>query len=106
PANWTIASITHIEAKPSRALHRYRIGSFSVTSDRVISCLKQRVNCEPYCSVRISTSRDALSEINTRCFARVDFPFVFWNTDCERVDVPAKLRLAIPSHLQFAFAAR
>jgi hypothetical protein len=102
--SWMTASITHIE-QPHRALHRYRIGFCSVTPDRRISCLKEPLNCEPYCSVRVS-SRDALSEINTRRFARADFPFVFRNADRERVDVPARLRLAIPSHLQFAFAAR
>src|SRR5262249_10801847 len=82
----------------SSCFARCRIRSCSVTSTAGISCLKQRANCELYCSVRIS-SRDALSEINTRRFAHADFPFVFRNTDCERVDVPAKLRLAIPSHL-------
>ncbi len=54
--------------------------------------------------MRIS-SRDALSEINSRRLAGADFLLVFRNADRERVDVPAKLRLAIPRHLQLAFAA-
>ena len=55
--------------------------------------------------MRVS-SGDALSEINSRRFTGTDFHFVFRNTGGERVDVPAQLRLAIPSHLQLAFAAR
>ena len=51
------------------------------------------------------SSRDALSEINSDCLAGADFLFVFRNAHCERVDVPPKLRLAIPRYLQLAFAA-
>ena len=77
----------------------------SPASHDAISCLKTPTNCEAYCSVRVSP-RDALSEIKSRRLTLADFPFVLRNTDCQRVDVPAKLRLAIPSYLQFAFAAR
>ena len=49
-----------------------------------------------------------------RCFtenqlsrlAGTDFLVVFRNADCKRVDVSAKLRLAIPRHLQPAVAPR
>ena len=61
-------------------------------------------NCEGFCSMRVS-SRDALSKIDSGCLAAADFLFVFRDTHCERVDVPPKLRLAIPRHLQLAFAA-
>ena len=54
--------------------------------------------------MRVS-SRDALSEINSGCLVGADFLFVFRNADCERVDIPQKLRLAILRHLQLAFAA-
>ena len=54
--------------------------------------------------MRVS-SRDALSEINSGRLAGADFLLVFRNADGERVDVPAKLRLAISRHLQLAFAA-
>src|SRR4029453_13612132 len=54
--------------------------------------------------MRVS-SRDALSEINSGCLAGADFLFVFRNAECERVDVPPRLRLAIPGHLQLVFAA-
>ena len=55
-------------------------------------------------SMRVS-SHDALSEINPYRLAGADFLLVFRNPDGERVDVPAKLRLAISRHLQLAFAA-
>ena|SRR5947208_818017 len=61
-------------------------------------------NCDGFCSMRVS-SRDALSKIDSGCLAAADFLFVFRDTHCERVDVPPKLRLAIPRHLQLAFAA-
>jgi hypothetical protein len=81
-----------------------RLDASGLATNDAISCLKKRINCEAFCSVRIS-SRDALSEIKSRRLAGTDFLFVFRNTDCERVAVPAKLRLAIQSYLQFALAA-
>jgi hypothetical protein len=53
-----------------------------------------------------ASSRDALPEINSRRVAGTDFLFVFRDADCKRVDVSAKLRLAIPRHLQLALAPR
>src|SRR5947207_13626774 len=67
--------------------------------------MQKPINCEGFCSMRVSWS-DALSEINSGCLAGADFLFVFRNADCKRVDVPPKLRLAIPRHLQLALAPR
>ena len=53
--------------------------------------------CESCCN--------ALSQASSGPVAGSDFPIVFRNAHCERVDVPPKLRLAIPRHLQLAFAA-
>src|SRR5438094_457954 len=67
------------------ALHCCDADVYSLAINDGISCLAKRINCEAYCSVRVS-SRDAVSEINSRHFTGADFLFVLWNADCERVD--------------------
>jgi len=76
----------------------HRLNAGSLESFPAPTIARAFVPCE-------SPRADALSEINSGCLAGADFLFVFRNAHCERVDVPQKLRLAIPRHLKLAFAA-
>ena len=89
------------EARPTiRPDHRERI----VWSGCVYGKPNRRINCEAFGCVRAFVR--VLSQIDSGCLARADFSFVFRDAGLERVDVPAKLRLALPSHLEPALAAR
>src|SRR5262249_19035102 len=62
--SWMVGWITRIETN-QQALLRYYLDTHGLAIDDGIRCLKTVVNCEACSYVRVS-SRDALSEINSR----------------------------------------
>ena len=50
--------------------------------------------------------RNALSEASSGVVVGADFPFVFRDAWSKRIDVPGKLRLALPRDFQPALATR
>ena len=72
-------------------------------NSRVYGKPNRRINCEAFGCVRAFV--DVSSQIDSGSLARADFSFVFRDAGRERVDVPAKLRLALPRHLEPALAA-
>jgi len=50
--------------------------------------------------------RNALSQVSFGHVAGADFPVVFWNARTECVNVPGKLRLALPRDFQPALTSR
>src|SRR6266700_717673 len=89
------------EARPTiRPDHRELV----MRKDCVYGKPNRWINCEAFGCMRAFVR--VSSQVDPGCFARADLSFVFRDAGRERVDVPAKLRLALPRHLEPALAAR
>src|SRR5262249_11662940 len=92
-----------VELCASRLHNRGIAPSMSFDMTRAVLLIFQRIAvrflaCESCCN--------ALSQTSSGPVAGSDFPIIFRNASTERVNVPGRLRLALPRDFQPALAAR